>query len=61
MNLTNIIFPVAFLILFAAKIFGYLQASWWIVFLPLMIPFGILAALLAFMGIVITIAKYCER
>ena len=61
MNLTNIIFPAVFLILFTAKIFGYLQASWWIVFLPLIIPFGILAALLAFMGIVITIAKYCER
>lgn len=49
----NGILPISlFLIMFSAKIFGYFNASWWVVCLPLTLPFMALVFILVVMFVV---------
>jgi len=55
-------FMPALTLLFAAgKIFGALDWSWWLVFLPLFVQLGLALVILAFFGIVVLVAHNSGR
>ena len=51
------LFVAVFLILFTAKIFGFLTISWWWIVLPLLIPFMVLALIGIIFGIVLLVDR----
>jgi hypothetical protein len=44
-------FSLLTLLLIAAKLFGYVTWSWWIVLLPLWLPMAFFVAILAIVGV----------
>ena len=42
---------VIFIVLFILKLFGLINVSWWIVFIPIVLPFGLAV-------IILLVAKY---
>jgi hypothetical protein len=50
------IFTLAFVALFIGKVAGWLQITWFIVFLPLLIGFSMLIGVLAIVAVIALIA-----
>lgn len=48
----SLLFNIITLIFITAKVFGFISWSWWLVFSPTLIVFGLLVLLLAILGIV---------